>query len=71
MPELKDIIIKNRSTLRATDTLEEAQKIMWDEKAHHLLVTDDKKKLIGVVSDRDIMKFSSPFAGSSLLMRED
>lgn len=51
--------------------LGEINKIMTDAKIHHLLVVDDSGKLIGVVSDRDIKKFISPFVGSKRETTQD
>ena len=38
---------------------------------HHLLVVDENGRLTGIVSDRDIKKFVSPFAGSGIATPRD
>ena len=53
-------------TVRPESTLKAAYNIMGEKKIRHLLVTDLKSRLLGIISDRDIKKYMSPFAGSSI-----
>src|ERR1700727_2256237 len=46
------------------DRLEVVKKIFDTLMFHHLLVVDDRGKLKGVVSDRDLLKALSPYVGS-------
>jgi acetoin utilization protein AcuB len=47
------------------DRLEAVKQIFDALKFHHLLVIDDRKRLKGVVSDRDLLKALSPYVGST------
>ena len=52
-------------TVEMDDRLEVVKKIFDTLKFHHLLVVDDRKKLTGIVSDRDLLKALSPHIGSA------
>ncbi len=52
-------------------TLREANRLMSTKKTRHILITDYNKKLLGILSDRDIKKFVSPFAGSNIANSKD
>jgi acetoin utilization protein AcuB len=47
------------------DRLDVVKQIFDTLKFHHLLVIDDRKRLKGVVSDRDLLKALSPYVGSA------
>ena len=51
-------------------TLREVSMIFQEKNFHHLLVNRDKK-LLGVISDRDIIKFLSPFLHSMSEREQD
>jgi acetoin utilization protein AcuB len=54
-------IMTNRvATVEMDDTLRAINNIFCQAKFHHLLVVENEK-LIGVISDRDLLKASSPF----------
>ena len=44
-------------TVSPKTTLVEARKILQEEKIDHLLVVSDKKKLVGILSDRDLKQY--------------
>ncbi len=46
-------------TIGMDDTLEQIQKIFEKHKFHHLLIVEDGE-LIGIISDRDVLKEISP-----------
>lgn len=46
-------------TVSMDDTLDKVRRIFSDNNFHHLLVVEDKK-LLGVISDRDLFKAISP-----------
>jgi acetoin utilization protein AcuB len=52
-------------TVEMDDRLEVVKEIFDTLKFHHLLVVDDRKKLTGIVSDRDLLKALSPRIGSA------
>lgn len=53
-------------TVEMDDRLEVVKQIFDSLNFHHLLVVDDRKKLAGVVSDRDLLKALSPHVGSAM-----
>lgn len=52
------------AVLSFDDTLLTAQGIFHNVRFHHLPVVDDDGCLIGIVSDRDVLRLSSPFFGT-------
>jgi acetoin utilization protein AcuB len=52
-------------TVEMDDQLDVVKQIFDSLNFHHLLVVDDRKKLAGVVSDRDLLKALSPYVGSA------
>jgi CBS domain-containing protein len=50
-----DVMTKAVITLSTTDSFAEAVKLMTTRDFRHLVVTDDKQTLLGVISDRDIL----------------
>ncbi len=44
-------------TVSPKTTLVEAKKLLAEKKIDHLLVVDDKKKLVGILSDRDLKQY--------------
>jgi acetoin utilization protein AcuB len=50
-------------TVTLDDTLRLVKEVFENAKFHHLLVVD-KGKLYGVISDRDLLKYISPFIGT-------
>lgn len=59
------------ATCSAEASLQEAHDLMNKRHTHHLLITDADNRLVGILSDRDIKKFVSPFAGSQLETARD
>jgi acetoin utilization protein AcuB len=50
-------------TIEMDDSLEVIRDIFKHVRFHHLLVIDDKK-LVGIISDRDVLKAISPYVGT-------
>jgi acetoin utilization protein AcuB len=50
-------------TIEMDDSLEMIRDIFKKVRFHHLLVIDDKE-LVGIISDRDILKAISPYVGT-------
>ena len=55
-----DVMTRNVVTIGMDDSLEEINRIFEKHKFHHVLVMEDKK-LMGIISDRDVLKGVSPF----------
>jgi acetoin utilization protein AcuB len=62
--DVGDIMTARVVTVEMDDRLDVVKQIFDTLSFHHLLVIDDRKKLIGVVSDRDLLKALSPQLGS-------
>jgi acetoin utilization protein AcuB len=60
-----DIMTARVVTVDMDDRLEVVKEIFDTMGFHHLLVTDEHKKLSGVVSDRDLLRALSPYVGSA------
>lgn len=67
---VSDIMTKNVITVDPNQTLADLRQLISKYSFHHLLV-EEKGKLIGVISDRDISKHSSPFLGTLKERKED
>jgi acetoin utilization protein AcuB len=59
------IMTRRVVSVEMDDRLDVVKKIFDTLKFHHLLVLDDRGKLKGVVSDRDLLKALSPYVGSA------
>jgi acetoin utilization protein AcuB len=68
---VNDIMTKRLITIHPKDELITAFRLMTDQGIHHLPVVDENGFLVGIISDRDVIKFSSPFAGSSVQSDKD
>lgn len=60
---LKQVMTTNVVTVEMDTTLKEIREIFENHRFHHLLVAE-KGKLLGVISDRDLLKNLSPFLGT-------
>lgn len=60
---LRDIMSTNMVTVEMDDSLAVVREIFSNVRFHHLLVVE-KGKLVGVVSDRDLLKTVSPHVGT-------
>ena len=58
-----DIMTTTVVTVEMDDSLETIQAIFQRVRFHHILVVNDNK-LVGVISDRDLLKAISPFVGT-------
>ena len=66
MPQLaRDVMARNLKTVRKDLSVRDAYDLMEKEQVRHLIITDlSSNTLIGIVSDRDLKRIISPFAGS-------
>lgn len=63
--KIEDVMSKTLVVINATTTLKEAHGLMSEKRIRHLMITDPATgKLLGLISDRDVKKFISPFASS-------
>lgn len=60
---IERIMSKPVVTVRLDDTLRVVREVFENAKFHHLLVVDEGT-LYGVISDRDLLKYISPFIGT-------
>lgn len=60
-----EIMTHNVLTVRMDDTVGDAKRLFDSHNFHHLLVID-RTRVVGIVSDRDILRAISPFAGKDL-----
>lgn len=58
------ISTKSVITLKATDTMLHASKLLREKGIRHLPVVDEQHRLIGVITDRDIKRASASEASS-------
>jgi acetoin utilization protein AcuB len=61
---LRGIMTVRVVTVEADDSLETIKQIFDSARFRHLLVVDSGKKLIGVISDRDLLRALSPYVGT-------
>lgn len=67
----KDIMSKPVITVSETTTLNEALDLMRQNGIKHLVVVKSVDQIVGMISDRDVKKFASPFVGSSKQTKQD
>jgi len=60
---LADIMHRSVVTIDMDSTLERVRDI-FDKQSFHHLVVEDAGRIVGVISDRDLLRHLSPFVGS-------
>ncbi len=69
MPMLiRDIMTRHVAAVHMDETLRNIREAFEESKFHHLVVTD-KGRIVGVISDRDLLKNVSPFVGNTWMER--
>jgi acetoin utilization protein AcuB len=68
--KLEEIMSRNLVTIELDDKLAEVKRIFDSAKFHHLLVVDEGE-LLGVVSDRDLLRAMSPYIGTDVETNRD
>ncbi|MDX1475422.1 MAG: CBS domain-containing protein [Reinekea sp.] len=58
---IKTIMTSDVLTMKPDVPFEQVQDVMRKVPFHHILVADDNKKLLGVISDRDLMSQVSKY----------
>jgi acetoin utilization protein AcuB len=61
--QVRDIMTVRVVTVEMDDRLDVVKQIFDSLNFHHLLVVDERKRLSGVVSDRDLLRALSPYIG--------
>lgn len=61
--KVEDIMADRVVTIHMEDRLYAVQKLFQDYQFHHLLVVDNNKQLVSVISERDFLKACSPNIG--------
>lgn len=69
--KLEQIMTANVVTIGMDDTIETAKALFERFHFHHLLVLGENDTLVGVVSDRDLLKALSPFISTLIERPED
>ena len=64
----RDLMTAPVCTVRMDDSILVARDLFDRHKFHHVLVLEDRR-VVGVVSDRDILKRISPFVGNLIMER--
>ena len=60
MITVEEFMTSELCTLSETDTVNDARKIMTDRHIRHIPVTDDENRLLGLVTQRDILAATAP-----------
>lgn len=66
--EIQDIMSRQLVTVSPDDTVANVRAMFQTWRFHHLLVVE-RRRLLGVISDRDLLKNLSPFIGRELAER--
>ncbi len=69
MSTIDKIMSRPLVTVTMDSKLSDVQEVFERERFHHVVVVDDGK-VVGVISDRDLLKRLSPFVGSKLNERK-
>ncbi|MFL0799087.1 MAG: CBS domain-containing protein [Agarilytica sp.] len=67
---VKKIMTDKLVTVSPNDTVEHMQNILEKYNIHHLLVIDNEN-LVGVISDRDILRIISPYINTKVETEKD
>ena len=68
--KIKEIMKTQVVSIDMDDTLSDIQTMFNNVSFHHLLVTE-QSKLLGIISDRDLLKSISPYAGTTSELPRD
>ena len=68
MQTVADFMTRKVVTVKMDDTVAKIREIFDESLFHHLVVVKDHK-VVGVISDRDLLKNISPFIGSNWMER--
>lgn len=64
--KVRDLMSKDVVTLHADSNMVDAEEIMGFRRLRHLPVVDDDKKLVGILTHRDLLRhYLSPYQGAS------
>ncbi len=66
---VRSVMTQNPFTVEDTDTVTDAQGLMEREKVHRLPVINEHKKLVGIISEKDLLK-ASPSQATTLTVYE-
>ncbi|MFI4917187.1 MAG: CBS domain-containing protein [Phycisphaerales bacterium JB060] len=61
---IEDIMTRQVKTAKLDDTLEHVQELFTRYRFRHMPIVGDKGRLVGIISDRDMLANVSPFAGT-------
>lgn len=67
---IDSIMVRDLVTVSMDHTLDDVRSIFLSHRFHHLLVVEDGK-LVGIVSDRDLLRNISPFIGTKAERTQD
>lgn len=62
MITIDELMTVNPFTLRPTDSLHSARELMTEKHIRHIPITDENNTLLGLVSQRDVLKVTGPDA---------
>jgi acetoin utilization protein AcuB len=68
MQHLREVMITPVATIGLDETLERIRAIFLAKRFHHLVVVH-RGRVVGVISDRDLLKNISPFIGKPMMER--
>ena len=60
MITVEEFMTSELCTMSATDTVDDARKVMTERHIRHIPIIDDKNRLIGLVTQRDILAATVP-----------
>jgi CBS domain-containing protein len=63
LKQVKDIVRRDAQTVSPGTTLDEVIQIIDSNDIQRVAVIDDKKKLVGLISDRDLLRYFKPYQG--------
>ncbi len=66
--KLSDIMTREVVTVDIYDTLRDIRDIFERSRFHHLVVMEEEK-VVGIISDRDLLEHLSPFLGDRVMER--
>lgn len=58
--KIKEIMVSKVICAKVNDKVSQVEKIMRDRSIRHLPIVDDKNKLVGILTQRDIFRIQSP-----------
>lgn len=65
--KVRDMMTERVFSLLPSDSLRDARELMWEHNVRHVPVVDEERDLVGLLSHRDLLRFTQSFGDTMTL----